>query len=482
MLRGPPTPCVTDELGLDLERLLEQRGWLRALARSLVREDDADDLLQEAWLAALGTRTKARRSLRAWFKGLARNAAPGLRRPAALDLERERDVGELPATDGLVARAELQEHLSACVRRLREPYRSTVLLHYFEGLTLEEVGRRMGVPGSTVRTRLARALAELRGKLGRERETWGLLVAFAREGAGASLAGTTGKVILMGTMLKVGGAGLAAVLAFVLWKRLAAPVERESVAREAPAQEPTAAETSRVEVAAAPLSLTNVPQESAERLPAQSSPAETEVETTPAQATVVPSQLERRLEAVADTFLTEDPDLAGLLALATALADGAEDVPDSFEIKDESFSGKLDAGGNLKGTCWYRKGEYGVEFSTWNTAASFPRHFSLEFTEEDGVVAKANLRVMSTPLRDPEVSLVGEEWIGWRAEIDSEGAQLFQTTMKIQDAAFPGAKVASDRYLYETNDTEGVEPRSIPWIRSADLHPWLARLHSRMNR
>lgn len=473
---------MTDELGLDLERLLEQRGWLRALARSLVREDDADDLLQEAWLAALGTRTKARRSLRAWFTGLARNAAPGLRRPAALDLERERDVGELPATDGLVARAELQEHLSACVRRLREPYRSTVLLHYFEGLTLEEVGRRMGVPGSTVRTRLARALAELRGKLGRERETWGLLVAFAREGAGASLVETTGRVILMGTMLKVGGAALAAVLAFVLWTRLAAPVERESVAREAPAQEPTVAETSRVEEAAAPVSLTNVPQESAERLPAQSSPAEAEVETTPAQATVVPSQLERRLEAVADTFLTEDPDLAGLLALATALAAGAEEVPDSFEIKDESFSGKFDAGGNLKGTCWYRKGEYGVEFSTWNTSAPFPRHFSLEFTEEDGVVAKANLRVMSTPLRDPEVSLDGEEWIGWRAEIDSESGQLFQTTMKIVGSSAFGGKVVSHSYNYETSDTEGVEPRSVPWLRSSDLQPWLARLRSRMNR
>jgi len=469
---------MSDELGLDLERLLEQRGWLRALARSLVREDDADDLLQEAWLAALGTRTKARRSLRAWFKGLARNAAPGLRRPAGLDLERERDVGELPATDGLVARAELQEHLSACVRRLHEPYRSTVLLHYFEGLTLEEVAKRMGVPGSTVRTRLARALAELRGKLGRERDTWGLLVAFAREGAGASLVGTTGKVILMGTMLKVGGAALAAVLVFVLWTRLAAPV-----AREAPAQELSTAETSRVEEAVAPVGLASVPQESAERLPAQSSPAEPEADTTPAQAAVVPSLLERRLEAVADTFLTEDPDLVGLLALATALAEGAEDVPDSFEIKDESFSGKLDAGGNLKGSCWLtRQGEYGVEFSTWNTSAPFPRHFALEFTEEDGLIAKARLRVMSTPLRDPEVSLDGEEWIGWRAEFDSEGGQLFQTTMKIVGSSAFGAKVVPHSYNYETSDTEGVEPRSVPWFRSSDLQPWLARLRSRLNR
>jgi len=466
---------MSDELSLDLERLLEQRGWLRALARSLVREDDADDLLQEAWLAALGTRTKARRSLRAWFTGLARNAAPRLRRSAGLDLERERDVGEWPATDGLVARAELQEHLSACVRRLREPYRSTVLLHYFEGLTLEEVGGRMGVPGSTVRTRLARALAELRGKLGRERETWGLLVAFAREGGASSLVNTVGKVLLMGTMLKVGGAALVAVLVFVLWTRLAAPVERASVAHTEPERELAPAETSRVEEAPA-VSFTNVPQENAQRLPAQSSPAEPEVGSAPAKATVLPSPLERRLEAVADTFLTEDPDLAGLLALATALADGAEDVPDSFVIKDESFSGKFDAGGNLKGTCWYRKGEYGVEFSTWNTSAPFPRHFSLSFTEVDGV-AKARLTVSSTPLKDPAQPLGGQEWIGWRAELDSEGTRLIRTTMKIQDPALLGFQ--GDHYNYETSDAEGLEPRTVPWIRAADLDPWLARLRVR---
>src|SRR5262245_18995013 len=231
---------MSRELGLDLEALLRQRDWLRALARGLVREGDVDDLLQESWLAALGTGTRPRRSLGAWFTGLARNAARGLRRRGpSPEGDCQRIADERPAAGELLARAELQEHLIAAVRALREPYRTTVLLHYFEGLTLEDVGRRQGVPGSTARTRLARALEELRGRLGREREegTWGLVAALAREGAApgaVSLASAVGKVTLMGMLPKVGGAALAAGIVFFLWTRLDEPARSNAGAREEP--------------------------------------------------------------------------------------------------------------------------------------------------------------------------------------------------------------------------------------------------------
>src|SRR5262249_38914662 len=93
--------------------------------------------------------------------------------------------------------------------------------------------RRAGVPASTARTHLARALEELRARLSRERgDSWGLLVALAHEGGlpGASgavaVADTIGKVTLMGMSLKVGGAARAGALVCFAGPRRASSPER----------------------------------------------------------------------------------------------------------------------------------------------------------------------------------------------------------------------------------------------------------------
>jgi hypothetical protein len=53
--------------------------------------------------------------------------------------------------------------------RRGEPYRSTVLLRYFEELTSAEIARRLGIPEGTVRRRLKEAIDRLRLKLGADR-------------------------------------------------------------------------------------------------------------------------------------------------------------------------------------------------------------------------------------------------------------------------------------------------------------------------
>src|SRR5262245_36986995 len=137
-------PGVTEPT-FDVETLLRQRGWLHALARGLMAESEVDDLVQESWLAALRGGSRPERTLRAWFAGILRNVA----RRRGAELGRRGELAGEPcderalSAEELVARAELQERLSAAVRALREPYRTTVLLHYFEGLSLEELSRRM---------------------------------------------------------------------------------------------------------------------------------------------------------------------------------------------------------------------------------------------------------------------------------------------------------------------------------------------------
>lgn len=59
------------------------------------------------------------------------------------------------------------ENVRLAVSRLHQPYRRAVELYYWEGLTLKEAGRRMGVSAERVRQYVQRAGERLRVLLGR---------------------------------------------------------------------------------------------------------------------------------------------------------------------------------------------------------------------------------------------------------------------------------------------------------------------------
>ena len=219
------------------EVALRDVAWVSALSRRLARDGEAEDLAQDTWLAALEAPGRARDGLRQWLSGVARFLAVRRRRrarPEPSDALDQRPGDGL--TDELVQQAEFQEHVLAAVRALGEPYRATVLLRYYEGLALEEVARRTGVPGSTARTRLARAHEQLRARLDHEfggREAWSLL---ALPGAKLGMAGLVGGGI--GMKMFVGGIVLAAVVGFVGWELLCAERRVEVVAQGETAQPP----------------------------------------------------------------------------------------------------------------------------------------------------------------------------------------------------------------------------------------------------
>ena len=159
---------------LDRERLLEHHAWLQGLAEDLVRDaSHADDVVQETFLAALTCRTGGPRQLGPWLKTVLRNCVRQSHLVRGRRLRREEKVARpecvVSAAERSFEQKELQAHLERQVARLREPYRSTVVLHYFRELTLEEIARRQGLASATVRTRLRRALEELRTRM-RSRE------------------------------------------------------------------------------------------------------------------------------------------------------------------------------------------------------------------------------------------------------------------------------------------------------------------------
>src|SRR5262245_43545015 len=137
-----------------IETLLEHRAWVRGLARLLAAGPaDADDLEQEAWVAGL-RRERSPESPRGWLAGVLRRQAARAHREAGRRGRRERAASRPEAvspTAEVVERTETHRRLVDAVLALAEPYRTTVLLRFFEDLPPREVARRMEAPVETVR-------------------------------------------------------------------------------------------------------------------------------------------------------------------------------------------------------------------------------------------------------------------------------------------------------------------------------------------
>lgn len=156
----------------DVAALLSAGPWVRGLARELCRDDAAaDDVVQDTWLAALQAPLEAVRSPRGWLGQIARRFAfQDVRRKARRE-RREKAVARPeagPAADDAAQRLETHRRLVDAVLALAEPYRTVVVLRYFEDLAPRAIATRLGLPATTVRNRLSRALAHLRARFDRE--------------------------------------------------------------------------------------------------------------------------------------------------------------------------------------------------------------------------------------------------------------------------------------------------------------------------
>ncbi len=151
---------------LDPETLLAHGDFVRRVARSLLYDEHAaEDVVQQTWLAALGSQAKVSRS---WLGAVARNLAVKRIRGDVRRIARERLASRpegAPSNHDVLERERLRRSVVDAVLALREPYRGTILLRYLDTQPPREVARRMGVPVETVRTRTRRGLEILRRSL-----------------------------------------------------------------------------------------------------------------------------------------------------------------------------------------------------------------------------------------------------------------------------------------------------------------------------
>lgn len=212
---------------------------LRELARALVGDNAADDLVQETALAALRSAQRPD-SPRSWLAQVLRHLA-GKHHRAAIRRRRHESRARLGpsqlAPDQLVEHRETLLQLTKALTSLPEPYQSTLLQRYFEDLKPGAIAARAGVPLATVKSRLQRGIALLRERMEADQHSgWrlGLGAAFGLESGKSAAAATVTErgVLLMslGSKLVLSGAATLVALAAWWWSSEAAMPEPRRVA------------------------------------------------------------------------------------------------------------------------------------------------------------------------------------------------------------------------------------------------------------
>ncbi|MEM7199031.1 MAG: sigma-70 family RNA polymerase sigma factor [Planctomycetota bacterium] len=394
------------------EQLLDHLDFVRSLARRMVFDQDhADDLTQQACLAAL-LHPPQRAGIRAWLAKVTENAA---RKAARADRRRSRREREAPAAaavptpEQVLERERVRRQVVDAVLALDEPYRTTVLLRYFENLTPGDIAARLEVPVETVKTRLKRAMQRLRRGLDREhgdRRTWSLAVLplmgvnanHAAVTASAAAAQTTG-VLWMATNVKIAMTALILTgAAATAWRWTADPppvappplAEAGELASAAPHPEPAASEAPRAP--AAP--------------PTAMNPAATPSATPSATPDAAASAAEalaaqrRQLKTVFGSFRTPQPDYITWLRLLRGLVDQAAVVDGSIYVDDRGATrGRLELPGDLSMAFSSRDGRYSVSVkglkSLLDEGSSFTElHANLEFAAGPNGIERAKGQVM----------------------------------------------------------------------------------------
>ena len=219
----PRRPVAGFELTPDL--LAAQGQALRRLACSLLGDAHAaEDVVQETWIACLRRPGLVPDSVSAWLRAVTRRMA--LRRVRDDGRRRAREHGRASADAGEAAqqreleREEAVRSVTTALLALDEPFKTALMLRYYEDRSPAEIAAELGVPLATVKSRLARGLEKLREKLGREQGSERRLQGLALL-AGVPAGGTSVAIggILVGAKTKAALAVAVLVAGlFLVWR------------------------------------------------------------------------------------------------------------------------------------------------------------------------------------------------------------------------------------------------------------------------
>jgi RNA polymerase sigma-70 factor (ECF subfamily) len=139
----------------------------RAIRAVVLDSAAAEDLAQETFVRAYRARNRYTPTAPpgAWLRRIGVNLAIS-------HLRRQKLARFLPARLYVAPdrrdydRAEARDVVERALAELSPKLRAAVVLHYYEGLTREEIAEVLGVPAGTVASRIAKAVATMRKTLG----------------------------------------------------------------------------------------------------------------------------------------------------------------------------------------------------------------------------------------------------------------------------------------------------------------------------
>jgi len=247
---------------------------VRRIAGSLLGDAHAaEDVEQETWLAHLHHGGEAPARMTAWLAGISRHLSlqrlRGEQRRRARERDSARSEREARTAADDLEREEALRTVTQALLDLEEPFKTTLLLRYYEERTPSEIASERNLPLATVKSRLARGLERMRAKLdgafggddARRARALVLLAGVPRPTNPAVPAPRTALtpwtqigVVLMSWKLEAGVVAVVLSLGALLWQDTSA----EPRGAEAPA-DAVAARTSRA-AADATLSAQAVPE------------------------------------------------------------------------------------------------------------------------------------------------------------------------------------------------------------------------------
>jgi len=133
-------------------------------------EEVAQEVLLEVWRTAARF-DPARGSATTWIMTIAHRRAVDRVRSAAAAAAREVKTAEVPSPNGdevadSVAASIEAERVRRCLEGLTEAQRESITLAYYGGYSYRQVGERLGVALSTIKTRIRDGLIRMRDCLG----------------------------------------------------------------------------------------------------------------------------------------------------------------------------------------------------------------------------------------------------------------------------------------------------------------------------
>jgi RNA polymerase sigma-70 factor (ECF subfamily) len=153
-----------------LEALLENRDrFLAFLERRLGSREEAEDLLQDAYLRGVGRLGSLRESekVTAWFYRLLRNALTDHRRRRDVERRALETLASAPKT--APAPEELMAEVCSCIRdllpTLRADHAEALLRVDLEGARVADFAKRAGISANNASVRLHRARQAMRRRL-----------------------------------------------------------------------------------------------------------------------------------------------------------------------------------------------------------------------------------------------------------------------------------------------------------------------------